>query len=161
MSAYPLAALISIRELREEGAKKALLAAEEALKQALAQEERAQKALDKWRQYVIEETERRWSGLLGRPTDSQGLTGFREGLSDLALREADFVEKVLQAQKVTQEKRDQLVAAREELVARRRAKEKLESHRELWLAEAAKESERQEGLELEEYSRPLLAEEQN
>ncbi|MDR2302070.1 MAG: type III secretion protein [Deltaproteobacteria bacterium] len=159
MSAYPLAALIAIRELREEGAKKALMAAEERLKEALAQEERAKNALEKWREYVIAETERRWGTLLGTQTDTKGLTGFREGLTELGLREADFEAKVLEAQKVTQEKRDEVLKAREELAARRRAKEKLESHREAWKVEEAKETERLEGLELEEFARPVLADE--
>ncbi|MDR2366678.1 MAG: type III secretion protein [Deltaproteobacteria bacterium] len=159
MSPYPLAALISIRELREEGAKKALVAAEERLKEALAQEEKAQNALEKWRQYVIDETERRWGSLLGTKTDTQGLLGFRGGLNDLGLREAEFEARVLEAQKVTQDKREDARKAREELSARRRAKEKLESHREVWQAEEAKETERLEGLELEEYTRPLLADE--
>jgi hypothetical protein len=154
MRKYPLNLLIVARARREEAAAKELKIAEGRLRVALAEEAKAKDDLDAYRKKVQIETERRWANLLGSETKASGLLDFREGLAELDRRIADFEIKLIEAQKVAQDKRLEAEKARLELIARRKAKEKLESHRQTWLEAEAIEDERLEGLEIEEFSRP-------
>ena len=157
MTGYPLGAMMTVRIRRVEAAVKALSAAEGRLRGALAEKDRLEAELERWRRLMEAEKERRWAALLGSLTTLGGLEDFRSDLAGLGLREAALIAEVEAAEKVAAERRKEVEAARGELSARNRAKEKLERHRETWLAAEAAELDRLEALELEESVRPAPA----
>ncbi|MDR1546863.1 MAG: YscO family type III secretion system apparatus protein [Deltaproteobacteria bacterium] len=156
MSAYPLAALLSLRALRLEAADKAVQAAERAAAAAAAEEERRALELARWRLFRQEETERRWAALLGIGQTLGQLDDFRAGLGELSRQELALAEALEEAAQRTAARRAELAAARQARLALNQAKEKLERHRELWADEEAKEQQRLESLEMEEFARPSL-----
>jgi DNA repair exonuclease SbcCD ATPase subunit len=147
--------MVAIRTRRMEAGIKAVSAAEGRLREALDEQRRMEGELESWRRLMAAETERRWAALLGTLTTTEGLEDFRAGLAELGLREAALMGEVEMAKKEVSVKRSEAEAAREELAARSRAKEKLEFHREAWLAAEAAELDRLESLELEEFNRPV------
>jgi hypothetical protein len=146
--------MMSIRARREEAAVKELRAADLRLAEALAFERRALERLEEWRRHIEVESQRRWDALIGAKTSTKGLEEFRAGLAALSAREAELEAELNKAGRDVADRRADVAKAREELLARRRALEKLQRHRETWLAVEAAEVERQEGLEMEEFTRP-------
>jgi type III secretion protein O len=149
-----LRALLSLRALRVEAADKAVKFAEQALGEALAEAERRETILERWRIVMAEETERRWAALLGTKKTLEQLDDFRAGLGELVRREMALAQDAADAREIVEKRRTELTEAKEARLACLRAKVKMERHRDLWLAEELKEEERLEGLELEEFTRP-------
>jgi chromosome segregation ATPase len=125
-----------------------------ALAASLAEVERRQKVLEAWKVFVKAEVERRWQGFIGTQTSVKGIERFREQLAQLDRRELELALEVEKAQKEVETRRSDLAKAKAERLARAKAREKLEQHRNIWQAEVAKEEERLEDQELEDYNRP-------
>jgi type III secretion protein O len=154
-SVYPLQSLISLRHFREQAAEREVREAETQRRLAVAERDRKGLELEDYRLYRQKETERRWSELLGRTKSLADLDDFRAGLADLAQRELDLEMELEQEEKKVAEKTELLAQAKAALLACVKARDKLESHKDLYLAEANKESQRLEDLEMEEF-RPLM-----
>jgi hypothetical protein len=145
--------MIEVRTRREEAAAKEVRAAETRYQEALAAERKAREDLEKYQAFKVAEIDRLWQALLGRETSTKGLDEFKESLAKLDRREADFALKVEEAQAKVKKRLDEVEEARQEFQARRRALEKLQRHKEAYLAVEAAEAERLEGLEMEEFTR--------
>lgn len=149
---YPLAALLAVRNFREEAAKRDLTKAQSDLVQAKDTAEKKAEELEKWKNWVQEETERRYDSLIGRKTDIEKITQFNQGIADLNARTLDKaldVTKAEEAVKTCEKKVDQ---AHEMAKTARKNTAKIETHRDIWTEEEKKAAEHAEDLEFEEFT---------
>ena len=91
---YPLEALLSVRNYREDAAKRALTRSQDAVREAEAEVEKAREELEGWRKWRVEETDRRYAALIGRPTRIGRINEFNQGLASLAAEELDRIARV-------------------------------------------------------------------
>lgn len=154
MLAYPLQALLSLRYFREEGAKNAVRAAERRLAEAREEAHRRMEELERYRLWRPQEENRRYEAIMGERLSLEDVAGFRAGLGALAEGEQQRVQAVAEAEKAAAQKEAEVLAARAAVAEARKEAAKIEAHRDIWLAEAKKEAERQADLELEEFKAP-------
>ena len=150
--AYPLQPLLSVRSFREDNAKAAVSAAEAALRQAEDAAEKSRAELERYQQWLPEEKERRYAGIMGKLMSLADLDSFKAGLSlldDGVLTREDAVQ---QAEKIVEERRNKLRAAQLALTSARKEKMKIDMHKDIWSQEAAKEAERAAELEMEDFT---------
>jgi hypothetical protein len=102
------------------------------------------------------EAERRWLAILGTKTSVKGLELFREKLAQLDRRELDLTTELETAIREVESRISELDKAKFERLTRSKAREKLEQHRKIWQDEAAKEEQRLEDQEMEDYNRPSM-----
>ncbi|HJD98148.1 type III secretion protein [Mailhella massiliensis] len=154
MERYPLEALLSVRHYREEGAKRKVRSAENAIREAEAAVEARKKELVEYRIWRIEEEDRRYAAIMNVPMPLEKLDRFKSGLVLLAAQETEKELAVEQARKDVERCREELHKAQEEVKAARRNTSKIQAHKDIWQEEAKKEAEHKEDLELEEF-RPI------
>jgi type III secretion protein O len=150
--AYPLQPLLSVRAFREDNAKAAVSAAEAAVRQAEAEMADRQVELERYREWLPEEKERRYEAIMGKEMTMTDLDRFKAGIA--ALDDGVFTREdaVLEAEKITEKRGTELRAAQAALTAARKEKMKIETHRDIWAQAAAKEAEHAADLELEDFT---------
>ena len=150
--AYPLQPLLSVRSFREDNAKAAVSAAEAAVRQAEEELTHRQAELERYRQWLPEEKERRYDAIMGKEMTMTDLEQFKAGLSllddGLLIRE----DAVQEAENIVEKRKSELRAAQVALTAARKEKIKIETHKDIWAQAAAKEAEQAADRELEEFS---------
>ncbi|MDR2892011.1 MAG: type III secretion protein [Deltaproteobacteria bacterium] len=152
MTAYPLTPLARIRQLREDAAATECAGREKALLAARQETLLHRKALEDYLLWRKEEEERRYQAILGQEMPRREMEIFKSGIAALRDKDAILLEAVEAAQKAEAEAarlRDEAVKI---LQQRRKDKEKIEAHREIWQSGEAKEAERREDLEMEEFT---------
>ena len=145
MPSYPLQSLLTVRHFREEGAKNEGRAAERRLAEAREEVRKKEEELERYRIWRPEEENRRYDAIMGETMSLEEVAGFRASLGALAEGEQERILSVTEAEKAVGQKEREVAAAREAVA---------EARREVWLAEAKREAERQEDLELEEFKTP-------
>ncbi|UQZ90991.1 type III secretion protein [Deltaproteobacteria bacterium Smac51] len=151
VSGYPLESLRHIRELREDEARKIVLAAEAEVGRAAEARGLAEDELSRYRQWRADETERRYDSIMHLEMSLAELEAFKASLAALADHELVLEEKVRLAVKDEENARSALAAARALLVEASKSVGKIEAHREIWLEQEGREAERLEELELEDF----------
>ncbi len=154
MEAYPLAALLTVREYREESAKRRVRSAETTVREAEKNLEQQRKELEEYRIWRKQEEDRRYDSVMNVPLSLERLEMFKAGLARLAEEENLREQAVLAAEKEVQQRRSELEAAKTAAKIAARNTSKIEAHKNIWKEEAKKEEERREDLELEEF-RPI------
>lgn len=154
MPSYPLQSLLTVRHFREEGAKNEVRAAERRLAEAREEVRKKEEELERYRIWRPEEENRRYDAIMGETMSLEEVAGFRASLGALAEGEQERILSVTEAEKAVGQKEREVAAAREAVAEARREAAKIEAHRDIWLAEAKREAERQEDLELEEFKTP-------
>lgn len=156
---YPLAAMLRVRGLHEDQAKRDVRDAEE--RQRVAQEERDKAAaeLERYRTWRPQEEERRYAAIFGKRMDAAQLGQFRDGLASLAQGEVQRQQQVDEADVTLRQRQGEVESARQAAILARRACMKLEKHRDIWTEAMRKEEERVADLEMEESRGPSRAEE--
>ncbi len=154
MPSYPLQSLLTVRHFREEGAKNEVRAAERRLAEAREEVRKKEEELERYRIWRPEEENRRYDAIMGETMSLEEVAGFRASLGALAEGEQERILAVTEAEKAIGQKEREVAAAREAVAEARREAAKIEAHRDIWLAEAKREAERQEDLELEEFKTP-------
>lgn len=154
MPSYPLQSLLTVRHFREEGAKNEVRAAERRLAEAREEVRKKEEELERYRIWRPEEENRRYDAIMGETMSLEEVAGFRASLGALAEGEQERILAVTEAEKAVGQKEREVAAAREAVAEARREAAKIEVHRDIWLAEAKREAERQEDLELEEFKTP-------
>ena len=154
MPSYPLQSLLTVRHFREEGAKNEVRAAERCLAEAREEVRKKEEELERYRIWRPEEENRRYDAIMGETMSLEEVAGFRASLGALAEGEQERILAVTEAEKAVGQKEREGAAAREAVAEARREAAKIEAHRDIWLAEAKREAERQEDLELEEFKTP-------
>ncbi len=154
MERYPLESLLSVRHYREEGAKRRVRGAENAVREAEATVEKKKKELEEFRIWRREEEERRYEAIMNRPMTIGQLDTFKTGLAMLAAQENEREQAVVKAEKDVELLRTELVKAQEAVKLARKNTSKIQAHKDIWKEEAKKEAEHKEDLEMEEF-RPI------
>jgi hypothetical protein len=154
---YPLEGLLAIRAFREETALRNVSAAEAALKAAALETEKRRREFESYRRWRGEEVERRYQSIMGREMSLRDLDEFKASLARLDLEEQMKRQAALEAEKLQEAAWADLRKARATLNLAMRAKRKILSHRDQWLEGVAREEERLQDLELEEF-KPILFE---
>lgn len=154
MPSYPLQSLLTVRHFREEGAKNEVRAAERRLVEAREEVKKKEEELERYRAWRPEEENRRYDAIMGEAMSLEDMAEFRAALGALAEEEQERARAVDEAEKAAARKEREVIAAREAVAVARKEAAKIEAHRDIWLAEAKKEAERQEDLELEEFKSP-------
>ena len=154
MPSYPLQSLLTVRHFREEGAKNEVRAAERRLAEAREEVRKKEEELERYRIWRPEEENRRYDAIMGETMSLEEVAGFRASLGALAEGEQERILAVTEAEKAVGQKEREVAAAREAVAEARMEAAKIEAHRDIWLAEAKREAERQEDLELEEFKTP-------
>lgn len=149
---YPLQPLLSVRAFREDNAKAAVSAAEAAVRQAEAEAAGKRAELARYLQWLPEEKERRYDGVMGREMTLADLDKFKAGLAVLDDGVFAREDAVQEAEKIVEKRKAGLYAAREALTSARKEKMKIEAHRDIWTQAAAREAEHAADLELEEFT---------
>lgn len=151
---YPLEAMLRVRNMHEENAKREVRAAEKQLREAEEERQNKENELERYKKWLPEEEERRYTSIFGTNMNVAKLGDFRDGLAQLrqgvVKREGDLLE----AQKVVQSCQKRSDAARNAAIVARRECMKLEKHKELWAEAMRKEEERIADLEMEESYSP-------
>lgn len=150
--AYPLQPLLSVRSFREDNAKMAVSAAEAAVRQAEAEVAEKQAELERYRNWLPEEKERRYEAIMGREMSLTDLDAFKAGLAVLDDGVLARDDAVRAAEKTAGERREELRTARTALMAASKEKMKIETHKDLWTQAEAREAERAADLELEDFT---------
>ena len=154
MPSYPLQSLLTVRHFREEGAKNEVRAAERRLAEAREEVRKKEEELERYRIWRPEEENRRYDAIMGETMSLEEVAGFRASLGALAEGEQERILAVTEAEKAVGQKEREVAAAREAVAEARREAAKIEAHRDIWLAEAKREAERQEDLELAAFKTP-------
>ena len=154
MEKYPLEALLSVRQYREELAKRLVRSAETALREAEQNIEEKKTALENFKIWRREEEERRYDAIMNVPMPMEKLDAFKASLAMLAAEENLHEEAVRQAENEREKRRKELDTAKSSAKTASRNTSKIQAHKDIWKEDARKENERKEDLELEEF-RPL------
>ena len=149
---YPLQPLLKVRAFREDNAQAEVSAAEGRVREAEQVVADKQAELARYREWLPQEVERRYAAIMGQNMSLTDLDKFKAGLAILADGEYAREEAVVAAQKVTDERREELRLARAALMAARKDKMKIEAHKDIWSEAESKEAERAADLELEDFS---------
>ncbi|MDR3175537.1 MAG: type III secretion protein [Desulfovibrio sp.] len=150
--AYPLQPLLSVRAFREDNAKAAVCAAEAAVRQAEAEAADKRAELARYMQWLPEEEERRYGGIMGKEMALADLDAFKAGLAVLDEGVLVREDAVREAEKIVDQRRADLQAAQAALTAARKEKMKIEAHKDIWDRAAAREAEHAADLELEDFT---------
>jgi type III secretion protein O len=161
LTVYPLAPLARVRKLREDAAGVEYAKAERALLEAREKVKNCELALADYARWRQEEEERRYQARLFTEMSLNDLDAFKADLLALRDRENSLAEELVQAEKAAEDALQVREQAHQGLLRARRESEKIEVHRNIWLAEEAKEAERREDVEMEEFSgrKPAVEEE--
>lgn len=157
MRRYLLQDLVRVRQHREEQASQAVARARRQLNEANAALAAAQKRLAEYTVWRVEEERRKLDALMRRVLRMGELTDARQEIALLREREFDFVDQVKQAEAVVGKAEQHLDECRQKHAQAVRELEKLLEHKTLWQQETAREIERAEDLELEDFSGPRIA----
>ncbi len=151
MAGYPLQPLLNVRRFRETGAMNDLRRAELAVTEAEAEVTRCKEELERYRQWLIEEEDRRYDAFMNTETDRTGIENFRHEIAVLRMSDTSRAQAVLAAEQALVQRRAEVVTAKEAVAAARRDISKVEAHQEVWSAAEYREAMRLEDLETEEF----------
>ncbi len=151
-AAYPLEALLGIRERRADDRRRDLSLAQSRLSQARSALDEALRQCAEYRDYMNREISSRSDRLIGQTLGREALEEFKRSLEALKFRLADLE---LAAERARSEAKEAERAERKAQEALRQAvleAEKIKAHRKIWQAAQRLEQERAEDLELEDFS---------
>ena len=154
MESYPLDALLTVRQYREESAKRQVRIAETSLREAEELVEKKKKELEEYRIWRRAEEDRRYEAIMNVPLSLERLDAFKAGLACLAAEENEKEQAALQAEKEVEHRQSILKKAKDDAKTASKNTSKIQAHKDIWKEDAKKEAERKEDLELEEF-RPL------
>jgi type III secretion protein O len=152
---YPLAGLLRIRDFRVDAGGKAMRAAEARVR--VAQADLAEKEAE-WERYRIwrrEEVERRYQSIMDHTMARDEIDAFKAGLSTLADQELARETAVREAVSTLEKMRKVAWTARESWLVANRERQKIDYHRDNWRLLQAKEENRRDDAEQEDF-KPLL-----
>ena len=158
---YPLQAMLDVRVMHEDRAKRDAIAAEDRLREAEAARDARAAELARYQAWRPQEEDRRYAAIFGKRLDAGKLGEFREDLARLAHGETERRQQVFEAETAVQERQNETEAARQAVMQARKACMKLEKHRDVWAEAMRREEERLADLEMEESHGPARASDEN
>lgn len=154
MARYPLQPLLTVRKYREDAAQTRLRHAERILQEAHELLETKKKELDDYRQWCMEEEDRRYASIMNELLSLDDLNTFKAGLARLGEDEVLREEAVFKASQERDHAKQAVLETKEALHLAQRETARILAHKDIWIEAERKEAERKEDLESEEF-KPL------
>ncbi|MEE3219693.1 MAG: YscO family type III secretion system apparatus protein [Planctomycetota bacterium] len=151
MLKYPLEGLLDVRRRREDDAAVVVREARAAHETAVQDKEQAEWTLRDYQRQRHELENRRYSEVLGQQVHRLELDDLMFDLGQFAQRENELMQSSLEADKVVEQRREELTQAEAGYSAAYRARAKIDEHRKIWLRKAEQEAERQQEKEFEDF----------
>lgn len=155
MNKYPLRAMLTVRELREDQAARALRDRMAELDAAIAAWEAAKAEALACRQALRRKEDELMAVTIGRQVEAGLSRSIQRECQSWRARVDEAEAAVDAAAKGVDAAREAVEAARAAWQARSKDKHKIENHRDIWRAEADKEAQAAEEKELEESRKPM------
>ena len=152
MAGYPLTALLASRRFREDAAARETRLAREAEELARAAAAKAGEELRRYREWRPGEEARLFERLRGKIVPRSELDRHHGDVQTLRQTEIEKESASLLAEKAVEKAAAELERAREFQIAAIRNREKLDMHREIWLAAEKKRLEAAEEAEMEDFT---------
>jgi hypothetical protein len=152
MAKYILEDILRVRNFRKDVAEKNLTQAQRLVVEAEENVKRAQQALDGFRVFIVEESDRLYKEVIGQKVKKLSVDGLNAALRALKNKLFDH-EKTVENEKGNLEKaKKNLEEKRIALQEANKNIEKISAHKESWLKEAKHEEEMLADRELEEFT---------
>ncbi|MCG8566589.1 MAG: type III secretion protein [Desulfobacterales bacterium] len=151
MTAYPLFALLRLREFRQDKAMHSLQRRERELVQARRNETQAVQAHGDFLDWLAREEENRYQSIMDIEMELPEVDEFKQGLLGLRARESHYLENILKARNQVQVCREAVARAKADLLAAQKGTMKIEVHRDKWMELEKIEAERAEEREMEDF----------
>lgn len=149
---YALQDMLRIRRRREERAGKELVAARRAQDEAQAALRRSQQELETFRGQKADRANRLFAAVIGQVVRREVLDRLKEELARLDEQELLLAAQVSQAQQTLEERGRAAEQAHRRYVEENRNVTKIQTHKAAWEEEEAREQERRQDAEMEEFS---------
>ena len=149
---YALQDMLRIRRRREERAGKELVAARRAQDEAQAALQRSQQALADFRGQKAERANRLFAAVLGQVVRREALDRLKEELARLDEQEVRLASQVSQDRQTLDERGKAAEQAHRRYVEENRNVTKIQTHKASWEEEEAREQERRQDAEMEEFT---------
>lgn len=152
MAYYALQNMLRIRRRREERAGKELVTARRSRDEAEQALEESRRRLTAFRAEKVERSNRLYAAVIGQVVRREALDRLKEELALLEERQVQLGEAVAQAEKTLEEREKSAEQAHRRYIEENRNVMKIESHKSSWEEEEAKELERRQDAEMEEFT---------
>ena len=143
--------LITARKIREDNAQRSVVSARNELNTLLENIENKKVEVQHYEEWRKEEEVRRFIEIQNTTLSQKEMDKFKWGIAALKARTLELEEEVMNMQaKIpeVEQKIDEAIRVHKETI---REREKIEEHKQKWIEELRKESDRLEDLELEEF----------
>lgn len=151
MPKYVLGDILRVRNLRLSKAERDLQQARRLLEDAKENEEKAKKAVEEYKIFIVSETDRLYNNIIKKQVRRGAVDDLHYELQILKNRLVDYEKNVDNAKADVQKAEQNCVEKRKVLDDANKNVEKLNSHKDVWMAEAIKQEEATEDKELEEF----------
>ncbi|MBI9092613.1 MAG: YscO family type III secretion system apparatus protein [Desulfobacterium sp.] len=149
---YPLAALLHLREFRQDKAMHALQGCERKLSAARRGVKKAVNTHEEFMDWLAREEEIRYQGIMETQMTLEEVADFKAGLLTIRGRESRYLEEILKARNQVQVCETDVKKAKSALLAAQKGTMKIEVHQERWFALEKLDAERAEELEMEDFT---------
>lgn len=148
---YPLEELLRVRRLREDDATNELTRRRREVEQAERMLEQRQRELEEYTAWRIQREAELYEQVIGKQVPLKALDDLKKDIQILRDQEITYQERILAAEKALAEAKARLVEAQAAYQATRKDRQKIDEHKGIWAAEAAREYEAGQELELEDF----------
>jgi len=150
--AYALQPLLNIRAMREDRASGELTAARQAVRKAESDLDERKRELSEFEKTREERRDRIYDAIMGRPVSRDQIDLANEGVARIDEEGALKADNVARARDELKKREDAAETARAAFVAASKNRMKIAEHRSVWVIEEAREQERREDGELEDFT---------
>ncbi|MDR2377376.1 MAG: type III secretion protein [Puniceicoccales bacterium] len=151
MAKYALGDLLKVRHIRKDKAEKDVVQARRLLVEAQKILQKTLQELEDYRVFVREETERLYAEILKQSVRRRNIDDLHEAVKALKASLLEHEKRVENAQEECRKAEEHIEHCKEALAMANRNIEKIEAHKETWVAEVHKEEEFQADLEMEDF----------
>lgn len=151
MPKYVLGDILRVRNLRLSKAERELQQARRLLAEAKENEEKAKKVVEDYKIFIVSETDRLYNNIIKKQVRRGAVDDLHYELQVLKNRLVDYEKNVENAEADVHKAEQNCVEKRKVLDDANKNVEKLNSHKDVWMAEAIKQEEAAEDKELEEF----------
>ncbi|MDR3143710.1 MAG: type III secretion protein [Puniceicoccales bacterium] len=148
---YALGDLLKVRHIRKDRAEKEVVQARRLLVAAQKILQKALQELEDYRVFVQEETEHLYAAIIKQSVRRRNIDDLHETVRALRASLLEHERRVENAQEECRKAEEHIEQCKETLATAKRNIEKIEAHKETWIAEVIKEEEFQADLEMEDF----------
>lgn len=156
MPRYPLHDLLRVRQYREDNASQAVMRRRKQVAEAEEEVRQRTKEAEEFHEWRLKREDELYAELMNKKVHRQDIDDLKLKIEGLRAEEVAKKEKILEAERHLEASRKALQEAQAALVTAQRDRQKITEHKELWLQEAARESESRQDKELEEFKAAIV-----